>query len=254
MKYKHTLRLFLFIAMPLLSFGKGDTKALFAKANQLYAKAQYKEAVDAYQQVLDDGYQSAALYFNMGNASYKNDDIPSAILYYEKAHRLSPGDDDINFNLRFANLKSTDKVDEAPEFFLTKWWRGFILCCSLSALSAISITLIMLASASLIWYLFTGSVGIKKASFYVALSLLGLGLITIFIGNRQAAYFENHRQAIIFSGSSLVKSTPAKDAKTLFILHAGTKVDVLETNSTRIKIRLVNGSEGWIPVGDVREI
>jgi tetratricopeptide (TPR) repeat protein len=254
MNYKRVLYLFLVIAMPLVTFGKGDVRALFDKGNQLYAKAHYKEAVTAYQQVINSGYQSAGVYFNMGNAFYKTDDIPSAIWYYEKAHKLLPGDEDINFNIRFANLKTADRIDEAPEFFLTKWWHNFILMFSLSALSALSITFILIGFLLLIGYLFTGSVVLKKASFYTSIGLFVLGLITILMGNRQAAYFDNHKQAIIFSGSVTVKSTPATAAKTLFLLHAGTKVNVLETNAGHVKIKLANGSEGWISSADVKEI
>lgn len=254
MNYKRVIYLFLVIAMPLVTFGKGDVKALFDQGNQLYQKANYKGALAAYQQVLSSGYQSAALYFNMGNASFKTDDIPSAIWYYEKAHKLSPGDDDINFNIRFANLKTADRIDEAPEFFLTKWWHNFILMFSLSTLSVLSIAFILVGFLLLIGYLFTSSVTLKKASFYTSMSLFVLGLITILMGNRQAAYFDSHKQAIIFSGSVTVKSTPATAAKTLFLLHAGTKVDVMETNAGHVKIKLANGSEGWISAGDVKEI
>jgi len=254
MKYKSIIYLLLCIALPLISFGQADVKALFAKGNQQYAKGQYKDALASYKQVLDAGYKSAPLYFNMGNAYYKTDEIPSAILYYEKARHLAPADEDINFNIRYTNLKTTDKIDEAPEFFLNKWWHAFILCCSLSALSTLSITLILLASLVLIGYLFTSSVVLKKASFFTSLILFFLGLTAIFMGNRQTAYFDSHKQAIIFSGSVTVKSTPAAAAKTLFLLHEGTKVDVLETNAGKIRIKLANGSEGWIGAGDVKEI
>ncbi|MES2276699.1 MAG: tetratricopeptide repeat protein [Bacteroidota bacterium] len=249
MKYKHFLYLLIFLISPLLSFANKD---LMADAQ--YAKGQYKEARVSYQALLNEGYQSAALYFNMGNACYKLDDIPSAILYYEKARHLSPADEDINFNIRFANQKTTDKIDEAPEFFLNKWWHGFILMFSLSTLSILSIVFIFLSSLVLIGYLFTRSVVLKKTSFYISIVLFAIGLVFIFMGNRQSAYFDSHKQAIVFTSTVTVKSSPASAAKTLFVIHEGTKVDVLETISNRIKIKLANGSEGWIGAGDVKEI
>jgi tetratricopeptide (TPR) repeat protein len=254
MKYKSITYLLLCIAMPLISLGQADVKALFAKGNQQYAGGHYKEALASYKQVLDAGYTSAPLYFNIGNAYYKTDEISSALLYYEKARHLSPADDDINFNIRYAYLKTTDKIEEVPEFFLSKCWHNFILCCSLGVLTWLSIALVLLASLVLICYLFTNSVTVKKLSFFTSLILFFLGLVTIFMGNRQAAYFDNHKQALIFSGSVTVKSTPAAAAKTLFLLHEGTKVDVLETNAGKIRIKLANGTEGWIGAGDVREI
>jgi tetratricopeptide (TPR) repeat protein len=254
MKYKCFLYLLLYITLPLLSFGNNDVQALFDKGNQLYAKAQYPQALVVYQQVLKAGYQSAPLYFNMGNASYRNNDVASAILYYEKARKLAPGDEDINFNIRFANLRTADRVEEAPEFFLTRWWHNFILALSLDALAIISIGLMLLAGLTLIAYLFTQSVTFKKVSFYSAIIIFFFSLAAIFVANRQSNYFESHHQAIIFSGTVTVKSSPASSAKALFVLHEGTKVDVIGTNNNRLRIKLANGSEGWIGISDVKEI
>jgi tetratricopeptide (TPR) repeat protein len=251
---KRIIYLLLLIVSPLLAFSNDDAVALLKKGNEQYTKAQYKEAIVTYQKLVDDGYQSAAVYFNLGNAFYKTDDMASAILYYEKAHKLSPGDEDIRFNIQLANSKTTDKTDEVPEFFITKWWHAFILGFSANTLAVLSVLLFLAGSASLILYRFTGSVGIKKASFYTAILLLFFGIATIFVAGRQTDYFEAHQQAIVFSGSVTVKSAPASASKNLFILHDGTKVDVLERNTDWLKIRLSNGNEGWIGAADVKEI
>ena len=249
-----TLALFAGLILPMLSFGNDDVQALFAKGNSYYAKAQYKEALNTYQQILDDGYQSAAIYFDMGNACYKTDDIPSALLYYEKAHKLAPGDEDINVNIRFANLKTTDKIDEAPEFFLANWWKAFILNFSVSTLSTLSILFVLLGSGVLVIYFFTNSVSIKKSSFYVSMVLFFLGVLTIFVAGMQISYFDGHRQAIIFSSSVVVKSGPVEKSNGIFVLHDGTKVNILDNSNGWLKIRLGNGNEGWIKATDVKEI
>lgn len=251
---KRALYILLAIVFPSLSFGADHVQALFAAGNASYNKGQYKEALDKYKKVADDGYESATLYFNMGNASYKNGDIPSALLYYGKAHKLSPGDEDINFNIKYVNLKTTDKIDEAPEFFITKWWRGFILAISANALAWISVLLVLAGSGMLIWYFFTASVSVKKISFYVAMSFFGLGLVAIFMAGMQLSYFSSHREAIVFSSTVNVNSGPVEKSKTLFVIHEGTKLDILDDNNGWIKIRLANGSEGWIKEADAREI
>jgi len=248
MKFKQLLYLFLFIVLPLISFGKD------MPGDAAYAKGQYQEARDSYKKLINAGNASAALYFNMGNACFKTDDIPSAILYYEKARILSPGDEDINFNIRFANQKTTDRIEDAPEFFLFKWWRGFILSISLSALAILSIIAIALAGLTLVWYLFSQSENIKKATFYAAITLFLVGIVFIFMGNRQSAYFETHKQAIVFGSSVTVKSTPNDGGKTLFLIHAGTKVNVTGSSNNQIKISLGNGSTGWIAASEVKEI
>jgi tetratricopeptide (TPR) repeat protein len=237
------------IILPLLSFGSKEPVA-----NTYYAKGQFKEAVGAYQQIINSGFQSAAVYYNLGNAYYKLGEIPSALLYYEKAHKLSPGDEDINFNIRFANLKTTDKIDETPEFFLTKWWHEFILGASVNALVIISILLALLGSAILIVYFFTNSVGIKRASFYISIILFCVSVLTIFIAHRQVDYFSGHKQAIIFAGIVNIKSGPAEQAATLFVLHEGTKVNLLDNNNGWVRVKLINGNQGWIKMTDVKEI
>ena len=251
---KRIIYLLLLIASPLLAFSNDDSAAPFKKGNEAYAKAHYKEAIAGYQKLVDGGYQSTAVYFNLGNAYYKTGDIASSLLYYEKAYKLSPGDEDIRFNIQLANSKTPDKVDEAPEFFVTKWWHGFILAFSANTLAVLSVLLIIIGSLTLILYRFTNSVIVKKVSFYSALVLLFLGLCTIFIAGRQVSYFDSHREAIIFSSSVNVKSAPVTTSKSIFVLHNGTKITFLEKNGDWMKIHLANGNEGWIGVNDVKEI
>ncbi len=251
---KRCLYLLALLTFPLLSYGGAGANRLFFKGNDLYAKGQYREALATYQQLIDQGYQSAAIYFNMGNASYKNDDIASAVLYYEKAHKLAPGDDDINYNLKYVNLKTTDKIEEVPEFFLTRWWHDFILGFSTQALAIWSIVFVLLGSVVLALYFFAGSVGIKKVSFYFSIICFFAGVLAVFTAGRQLSYFETHHEAVVFSPSVNVKSSPAERSNTLFVIHDGAKVDVLGHSNGWTKISLANGNEGWLKQDDVKEI
>jgi len=237
------------LGLPLLSFGNKEPTA-----NALYAQGKYEEAAKAYQQLINSGYHSAALYYNLGNAEYKLGETPSAVLYYEKAHKLAPGDEDINANIRFVNLKTTDKIDETPEFFISKWWHEFILSFSVNGLAWASVVLIFAASVLLGVYFFSNSVIIKKASFYGALALLFIGLVNLGIAAGQVSYFDGHKQAIIFTSTVNVKGGPLDKASTLFVLHEGTKVNVLDTVNGWLRVKLANGNEGWMKVSDVREI
>jgi tetratricopeptide (TPR) repeat protein len=251
---KRITYLIVLLALPFAGFANDEANMLFAKANGQYAKANYKDAVQSYQNILKGGYQSATVYFNLGNSYYKLGDIPSAILYYEKAHRLNPGDEDINTNIQIANLKTTDKIEATPDFFLTKWWEAFVLCCPVSTLGWLSILLFIAGCAVLIVYLYAATVGLKRAAFYTAIGLLFFGLVTIFMAANQVHYFASHRQAIVFNNSVTVKSEPGQGAKALFVIHEGTKVDVLENNNTWLRVKLLNGNEGWIQLNDVKDI
>src|ERR1700744_4091285 len=180
MKYNAIYRFALLLAiliLPVAGFSDDGQSQLFDKANALYAKGQYNQALDSYQQLLKGGFQSPAVYFNMGNASYKNGDIAPAILYLEKAHKMAPADDDINYNLKYVNLKTIDKIVPLPEFFLTRWWHTFILNFSTGTLALWSILFVLSGSLVLICYFFGGSVLAKRISFYAAIVLFFCGVL-----------------------------------------------------------------------------
>lgn len=243
----------LFLAMPLLSLANEQPETLLKKGNAAYAREQYKEAVTAYQQVLDAGYESAALYFNMGNANYKLNEMPLAILNYEKALKLTPGDRDLKLNLKLANTKITDRIEQVPEFFLNSWWKGFIFFFSASTLSVFNILCFFLGFALLIAYLFLIDVFRKKTAFYAGIVLLSLGLLSFVMANVQSAYM-GKREAIVFSGATDVKSGPDTKQKTLFVIHAGTKVNIRESSNDWINVELPDGNSGWMRSADVKEI
>jgi tetratricopeptide (TPR) repeat protein len=238
---------------PLLIWAN-DYGALYKKANEAYKKGQYPQAISYYRQILDGGGRADAVYFNLGNAYFKTGDVPSALLNYEKAHKLAPSDQDINFNIYFANSKTTDKVEPAPEFFVTQWWHSVILFFPVGALSALSILFCIAGSGLMILYLFTGVATVKKLSFYAGIMLLLSGLTFVFLAGRQQHYFNDHHQAIIFSGSVNVRSGPGDQAAVLFVLHDGTKVEILDDSNGWIKIELANGNQGWIMQSDTKEI
>ena len=95
------------------SFLQNDT--LFKKANTLYNNGKYLEAIDNYMSILETNTHSAELYFNLGNAHYKLNNIATSIYYYEKALQLKPNDKDIINNIAFARNMTIDAIDTVPE-------------------------------------------------------------------------------------------------------------------------------------------
>ncbi|MET1055548.1 MAG: tetratricopeptide repeat protein [Pedobacter sp.] len=256
MKFKRALQtLFLWIALvlPLWSFATVQPGELFKKANAYYAKARYAEALDVYEKIISGGQHSPAVYFNMGNASYKLGDLPSALLYYEKAHELAPNDEEINANIRLANSKTRDKIEEVPEFFMSRWWTSVYLSYSADTLAVISLLLSFFGSFFLIIYFFALRISIKKPAFFISLFCFAAGLSSIFILSRQVSYFEQ-QHGIVFNSPVYVKSAPAEDSRSLFLIHEGLKVSILEVGQHWVKVRLPNGNEGWIKSADLREI
>ena len=254
MSIKHVLFGFLILLMPCLCAAGSAADAAFRSANHAYSRKDYKQAQIAYLQLINKGYQSDALYYNMGNACYKTGDIASALLYYERARKLSPGDDAINFNISLANSKTVDRADIVPEFFLTRWWEKIILSFSSGALAVISILLFFIASVSLIVYLFSGSFAVKKYSFFASIAIFTVGLIVVSTAAKQVQYFHNHKEAIVFESVLPIKNKPGTKSETVFEVHSGTKIGVLKSTGGWLKVRLLNGHEGWVQAASVREI
>lgn len=246
--------LFLLLALPMLSLAADAPEAGFVKGNAFYAKGKYKEAVAAYQQVLDAGYSSAGLYFNLGNAYYKLDEIPLAILNYEKAHKASPGDEDISVNIQLANLKIKDKIEAVPEFFLAKWWQSFLLFCSAELLSILAVSACLVGFALLIVYLFAVALSVKRPAFYAGICLLVLALLMVLVAGLQTSYLDSSNGAVVFDGTVNVKSGPKDSFKTLYVVHEGLKVSIKEENDGWAKVELPNGNVGWLALASVKKI
>lgn len=242
------------LLLPLIARSEEPFTVFFHMANEKYDKGDFKGAITGYERIVNAGYESASVYFNLGNAFYKAGDIPSALLYYEKAHKLSPGDEDVRFNIRLANERTTDKIESVPEFFLTRWWTAFILSLSMQTLAFLSILLLVAGFLLLIVYLFGRSETMRRRSFYSGLTLILIGVLSVFVAEKQDRYFASHREGIVFAHSLEVKSAPSSVSREVFVIHEGTKVSLAEESGGWVRIRLSNGNEGWVEASAVKTI
>jgi len=242
------------IFFPCVCFGTGRTDSLFKSGNSCYLKGNYRQSLKAYQQILDEGYHSAALYYNMGNASYKNGDIPSAILFYERGHRISPQDQDMIFNIRYVNEKTVDKMSPEPEFVLFRFCKALVFCCSYQTFAYLGVIFFTAGSVLLINYFFAGTVFRKKVFFYGFELFIFIGLMMIAMGQLQTRYYQNSPQAIVFSSVISLKNLPLENSVNLETIHAGAKVTVLEIKKTWTRVELMTGTKGWMSTKSLKEI
>lgn len=217
----------------------------FQKANELYKIGNYEQSIDTYNQILNSGYQSAPLYYNLGNAEFRNGNLGRAILNYERALRLSPSDKDIQANLAFAQSKTEDNINEIPSFFLAEWVQSITHLFSANGWAILCIVLMCVVCA--VWALFflARSYNAKKASFFSGLALtviLILSFINLCVSHNKAT---SHDEAIIMLPAVSVKTSPESDAADKFLLHEGTKVEVEDILNEWAKIRLADGNTGW---------
>ncbi|MGF1586751.1 MAG: tetratricopeptide repeat protein [Bacteroidales bacterium] len=230
----------------ILKEGQSDHAAIFREANELYAEGNYDRAVDLYKTILASGYHSASLYYNLGNAYYRSGNIPPSILNYERALLLAPGDEDIRFNLDLARAQIKDRIEEVPDFFINRMWKGVRDIINYRSWAAISAGTFILTLMSLSGFLLISKVVMKKLFFWVAVSLLFISVFSFSAGLDQRNYVKNHNSAIIFSPVISVKSSPDINSADLFVLHEGTKVSVEDSIGDWREVRLSDGNKGWL--------
>ena len=224
-----------------------EKQTYFENANALYNEGYYDSALVVYREIVAEGYESAALYYNMGNASYKNMQYSKAILYYEKALQLDPSNQDIVNNLAMANLHIADKIEPLPELWLRRWFNGFMNLFSINTWAVITVVLTSLIC--LCFYLFKRSrrVVVRKTMFFTGLFLLLLFVLSGVSALRRYSELRDPNHAIIMASTITVKSSPSSTSVDLFVLHEGTKVAILEASDSWNKIKIANGSVGWLP-------
>jgi tetratricopeptide (TPR) repeat protein len=243
----------LFLLSATFAWGDDNT-LLIEEANNLYSQADYEQAAAIYQKVIETGFESSELYYNLGNTYFKLDNMPRAILYYEKARKLAPGDRDVLFNLNIANNRIVDKIETVPEVFYVRWWNNLVYAFSLDAWGWISLAAFGLAVLMLLVFLLSNIVWIKKTSFWGGIIFLILFGFSFLFAQQKHTTFSSDHQAIVFTPTVTIKSSPTQSSIDLFVIHEGTKVQITDHVGEWYEIEIANGSVGWLKEEDIRKI
>ena len=233
--------------MPRFVAAQESYDAWFEQANAAYNEGNYQSALDLYNNIVEAEQESVPLYFNLGNTYYKMGTYPMAIYYYEKALKLDPSNADVKTNLEIANLAIADKIESIPQSFIVKGWNNVKNMFSSDAWATVSVICFTILLAALFLFLRARRMGLRKVGFFVGiLALLVFVFSFIFsMEKRNEAKEKNH--AIIMTPAVTVKSSPNDGSVDLFVLHEGTKVTLLDETDGWNKVRIANGSEGWLP-------
>lgn len=233
--------------MPRFVAAQESYDAWFEQANAAYNEGNYQSALDLYNNIVEAEQESVPLYFNLGNTYYKMGTYPMAIYYYEKALKLDPSNADVKTNLEIANLAIADKIESIPQSFIIKGWNNVKNMFSSNAWATVSVICFTILLAALFLFLRARRMGLRKVGFFVGiLTLLVLVFSFIFsMEKRNEAMEKNH--AIIMTPAVTVKSSPNDGSVDLFVLHEGTKVTLLDETDGWNKVKIANGSEGWLP-------
>lgn len=233
----------LFIVSSLSAVNADSLKVV---ADSAYAKEDFDKAANTYLRIAKMG-ESADICYNLGNCFYRLDDISRAILWYERASLLSPGDEDIRFNLDMARSKTIDRVIPRHEFFFVTWYRSMTNWMSADAWAHWSLIVFVLCLIALAIYIYAQPIWLRKTGFTLAVVFLLLTIMGNFCAWSQRSRLANRDGAIVMSPSAVVKSTPATSGSDLFVLHEGTYVSIRDNSlNDWAEVTLADGKQGWI--------
>lgn len=225
-----------------------------AQGDSAYMRNDYASAIQIYESLLKKG-EAAEVYYNLGNSYYKADDIAKAILNYERALLLQPGNADIRANLEIARSKMIDKVVSVPDIFFVAWVKSLTNCLSVDAWAKLGIVFFILLLISFSLFFFSKQIIWKKNGFIAGILFLVFTVLSNIFASEQKSELLDRNDAIVLSPSVTVRSTPSESGTGLFVLHEGHKIEIKDNSMREWKeIRLEDGKVGWIPASAIEVI
>jgi len=218
----------------------------YSGAGELYSSGDYSGAAAIYRQLFEEGFRSADLYYNAGNAFYKSGDNASAILFYERAKLLSPADEDIDYNLQIARSRLTDRFETVPQLFFVRWFDFVSLLTSTNTWAILALVMFIAALLLAVIFLTKSRARGRLLSFWLALASLLLALLMISLAVRNNSLVNHNPKAVITCSIVTGRSAPGETGNELFVLHSGTTVTVEQELGSFREVRLPDGNKGWV--------
>ena len=237
--------LVLLLSLALPAAAQEDVSSLWEKAGEAFAAGKWQNALNCYQMIEGEGLVSDDLYYNIGNTFLKLQDNAHAILYYERALKLNPSHADAAHNLEIVRQMTLDKIDEVPDFILVSWFHNLRQGLSANAWAWITLGLLLLAGILLTVFRSGAPRSLRKVSFILSCIVLVLAIFTFIFSLQQKRAVTRQDSAIVTAPVCSVKSSPAEGGKTVFVLHEGTKVRLLDDVGDWARIEIADGRQGW---------
>ncbi len=236
-------------ALAVIPLHAEDTQRLFIEANNAYDSGNYEVAAEGYTSLIAGGNESWELYYNLGNAYYRLDEIGLAILNYERALRLAPTRREIKDNLALASSKTVDKIEELPRLFLVDWFHAIVNLSTPRGWRVVVLVLVVLLSALLCIFFVASDYHLRKSMFIISFVAAFFLIISIINATFSARNVTNSKEAIITAPMVVVKGSPDSKSLDKFVIHEGTKATVTDQQDEWWQITLADGKSGWINAG-----
>ncbi|MCU0408491.1 MAG: tetratricopeptide repeat protein [Bacteroidales bacterium] len=231
-----------------------SVSARFNQGVAYFNSGEYEESLKLWTGMYNAGSRSANLCYNIGNAYFKLNRIPEAILFFERAYLLDPSDEDINYNLNIARTMTVDRFQEIPELFFVRWYNFLSLSLSTNSWAILSIITFGFFLVFLATYMFSLAYRLKAASFWISLVMLIFSLSSVAFSLRNRTLVHEGRSAVVMTPVLNGKSSPDENGTDLFVLHEGTRVSIEDKVGDWFEIRLSDGNKGWVPINTVTAI
>ncbi len=243
---KRILTIIYCFCLTLFSVQAESLDSINARAFQAYSNQQYEEAIALYSQ-LSDTVQRADVYYNLGCSYYRNEDIAHAILNFERAHRMNPSNEDYRFNLEYARSKTIDKIAPKHEMFLIAFYHSLVQMFTITQWAYVSAVCFVLALLMVLVYIYGKRMLWRKIAFGMSIFLFFITLCGNIFAWQQSSIDSDVSAAVITAPAVTAKSMPSESGNDLFVLHAGTTVDVTDdTMKEWCEISLSDGKVGWV--------
>ncbi|NQV53248.1 MAG: tetratricopeptide repeat protein [Flavobacteriales bacterium] len=252
-KFKYIPPLLILICLSLGMKGQGHYEALFHEANEVYKAGAYDSAKTIYSEIATNGMVSKELFYNLGNAHFKLGNVPASILFYERALRLDPMDEDIQYNLKITNSLITDKIEPVERVFFIEWWHNLAVSLSCTFWAIMFLALLALSATLLTFFFLAKNPKIKQLGLLGGGIVMASAIVVLLLGRTNGTETRKH-EAIVFSPSVNVKSEPGLNGVDQFVIHSGIKVEVMDTDGDWSRIRLADGNSGWLQSQSMEEI
>jgi tetratricopeptide (TPR) repeat protein len=224
------------------------------RADSLYTKGNYTAAMEEYLLLEESGMASWSLFYNIGNCYFKNGEYGKSILYYERALKLNPSGEDIIYNLNHVKQYTVDQIGTLPEFVLVTWIKRVNYALSSNTWAYLSLASMAATLFFFLVFRYGATSFLRKSSFFFSMTAFVLFVImSLFSFSQKRAFFKSD-DAIVLSPVVTVKNSPDDSGSALFVLHEGTKLEILEELGGWSRVELSDGRQGWIDASDIEEI
>lgn len=252
MKFKNIVVLIILLSV---SFIKAqDLETLMKTGNDFFQAKQYNEAIESYEAIIKQGYLSGDLFYNLGNSYFRIGEIGKAILYFEKALKIEPGNDDAAYNLKIANSRTTDKIQEIPPLFFIKWWNILLSTFTSTSWQIIIFVFYILLLTCIALYFLVRNLQVQKYSFIFGVLNGFVVFLAVILFFASLSRESSNDYGILLQSVATAKISPDNQSNDAFVIHEGIKFRIEDEVNNWVKIKLSDGKIGWLPTNSFEVI